>query len=694
VMAQLDPDFAAPSEWAALYREHGLQVVPAYMPRPDNPAFSWKRPVMGWGVFQDNLVPQETFDGWYGPNGRFKGHQNMGVITGAASDNIFVIDLDTHSNPQAALWWQTQLEVLGWNITPWETWTQTTGGGGVQLFFRAPRGHRIPTNRTPLGVDIRGQGGFAMLPGSLHSSGQCYRWQDGLAPRQCDIAKAPQALLDAIDRLVMQYGGDQPQTGGEDYEKPPRPATDHDWLGHRIDGRETGMRDEVWHGIMEWCRQTSGFPPDEAKFFDAAWSRYERGTRPQRSHPGMNNAEALEAEYRGISLFKAKWLNTRRRHPLDQLIEKANTPNPKAKEKSSSFLEVIKPELESPSNSDVFEFLDVAQIKAMKDPEWLINGLAVENALGFIFGAPGGGKTFVALSQALSLAVGIEDWFGRSIQRTGPVIYISSEGQADLKFRIAAWEAQNQVLADPAPFYLIRQTINFMAGEDVAKLLATVEAIKERVGNPVAVYVDTVSRVLPGADENLQKDMTLFIAACDAIRQRYGATVIGVHHTSRNGNLRGSTVFDGAGDFLLEVAREEGAETGELVARKIKAAQDGWREPFRLEKVALPFGKDSLVAIPCEPQEEPDPANAWPDKPTCRRILQAIQQAWNDGDPWSAAPQAKRRYAPKLIKSTFDIPAKLAEHMIETWITNRVLKYHSYNTHTKLRGLEVVGSID
>ena len=154
----------------------------------------------------------------------------------------------------------------------------------------------------------------------------------------------------------------------------------------------------------------------------------------------------------------------------------------------------------------------------MPDPDWLISGLVVEQSLGFIYGPPGCLKTFIALDMALSFTVGMPDWWGRAIERKGAVVYISSEGQADLKFRIQAWEQHNKVLADDTPFYLIRQTINFMKPDDVGKLLATVQAIADLAGVPItAVFVDTVSRVLPGSDENLQKDMTLFVAACDAV---------------------------------------------------------------------------------------------------------------------------------------------------------------------------------
>ena len=124
----------------------------------------------------------------------------------------------------------------------------------------------------------------------------------------------------------------------------------------------------------------------------------------------------------------------------------------------------------------------------------------------------------------------------------------------------------------------------------------------------VAVFVDTVSRVLPGVDENLQKDMTMFIAACDAVRQTFGATVVGLHHTNAAGGFRGSTVMPGAGDFLLEVRREPGAMVGSIYAKKIKDDDDGWEQPFKVTKIELPgiLARTSLVIDSDAPPEPRD----------------------------------------------------------------------------------------
>jgi hypothetical protein len=277
------------------------------------------------------------------------------------------------------------------------------------------------------------------------------------------------------------------------------------------------------------------------------------------------------------------------------------------------------------------------------------------------------------------------------------VIYISSEGTGDMVNRIDAWEKEVGIKASGLPFYLIRQSINFMLASDVDRLIKTVAAITKLTGkSPVAIFVDTVSRVLPGADENLQKDMTLFISACDILRNTFHATVIGVHHTSRAGNMRGSTVFDGAGDFLLGIEREEGQTIGQIHAKKIKSAEDGWDQPFELRKVIINAitGESSLVAMPAEVEEKK--ANAWPPRDICKKILQAVGTAWHSGKPWSSYPQTRKqgRYAPAIIKQQFDVVEKVAESIIDAWLNNGVISYEMADKHSKIQGLKVTGSID
>ena len=99
---EFDPDFASPAEWAAMYRACGLQVIPCYAPSEVAKGASWKRPKLSeWAEFQRTLVPDGVFARWYGAAGEHSARDNMGILTGQASGNVFVIDLDDQKGPTA-----------------------------------------------------------------------------------------------------------------------------------------------------------------------------------------------------------------------------------------------------------------------------------------------------------------------------------------------------------------------------------------------------------------------------------------------------------------------------------------------------------------------------------------------------------------------------------------------------------------
>jgi hypothetical protein len=701
-----DPQFADPTEWAKMYRDLGLQVVPAM--RPNENKTQWKRPALPkWRELEHDLAPDFTFERWYGDSGEHARRYNMGLIAGACSSGVFVVDLDLHKNPSAQSWWYEMLD-LQQRAGDLDTIEQETGGGGIQLFFRAPLGWIPPTCKTSIGVDIRGQGGFAMMPPSMHESGTAYRWKDGHEPWALEIATAPQWLCDQIHTLAQEHGGSTGLAGtSSPAQRTHTPSTTTDAFGRMIDGREEYMTKVVWARVVDEYRQ-SPLPPSKDEIegmMKEAFASYERVAKSRIREPGTPNHMLLEREGRGVSLLRQKmmsalsqWEGKVRDHagappPVRQPV-KPSIPLPGGGEAQQQQGEAAQPQEVGPS---LYELLSVTAIKNLPDPEWLIDGMVIDRGLGFVFGPPGCGKSFITLGQALSIACGLDSWWGRTIKRKGPVIYISSEGVGDIKFRLKAWENHLEVKADEAPFYLIRQTINFMLDTDVNKLLLTINQLCEQLGElPVMIIVDTVSRVLPGADENLQKDMTLFIKACDEVRETFGATVVGVHHTSRQGNMRGSTVFDGAGDFLFGIERDEGDMIGTMTAKKIKAAQDGWKQAFELKEVSVGgiAATKSLVAVSCEQQAKEK--SSLPPKDVCRRILSDISTAWHSGKPWSSVPQtkAKGRYAASLIKTRHGVPEKLAVLLIQTWIENDVLISEMCDKSTKMQGLKVIGSID
>ena len=680
-MYEIDEEWATPADWAGLYRAVGWQVVPALTPGKEK---SWKRPALKtWVEFQAQLVDDDLFALWYGESGTYAAHAQMGLITGACSGGVCIVDLDTPAHPEAAEWWRALLDEHNNGIEP-ETPFQVTGGGGLQYAFRFAE--IPPTFKTSIGVDIRGAGGFAMLPSSMHESGRRYTWT--ITPDEDNVADAPEWLCEAIETLHAEHGGQAPRTRTASPVSVLSPIS-----GQVTDGREQYMADMIWASMVDLRRDAPMISADMLE--EKCSEKYALYVDRVKSRMAINGEDVharLEREGRGWSEFQRKWAYAAKKWG-DKVAEAALVEPTKEVLRIKPYAQHTAPDpAETIPSGDIYPLLGVAALKALPDPKWLVSGMIPEASTGFIFGAPGAGKTFVTLSLALSLATGKSQWWGRDIQRAGPVVYVSSEGFSDLKYRIAAWEGATKTDANDAPFFLMPDSLSLMDPTHVDRLARTIDALKEP---PVMIVIDTVSRAMPGADENLQKEMTMFIAACDLLSKRFTSAVCGVHHQSRAGNnMRGSSVLDGAADWMYEITRDEGAMIGEMNAKKIKADRDGWSENFELETITVGPDTQSLFADKTTSEAKRD--SGLPPSHVCKTILDDIDKRWHAADPFSTAPQsrAQGRYIYTYLQQRYSIQDKLARRMIEGWLLpDGLLSVDMVDKNPKRMGLRVVGRI-
>lgn len=77
-----------------------------------------------------------------------------------------------------------------------ETVTAITGGGGEHYWYRQPPGSHYgnDTGDLPLGLDVRGEGGYIVAPPSLHRSGSRYRFEHSYAPHEIDTLILPETI--------------------------------------------------------------------------------------------------------------------------------------------------------------------------------------------------------------------------------------------------------------------------------------------------------------------------------------------------------------------------------------------------------------------------------------------------------------------------------------------------------------------
>jgi hypothetical protein len=235
--------------------------------------------------------------------------------------------------------------------------------------------------------------------------------------------------------------------------------------------------------------------------------------------------------------------------------------------------------------------LTPSQLDQLPPPEPLIEGICFRDTLIATYGKPGVGKSFVAIDWALSIATG-SWWFDRPVT-SGFVVYIAAEGAAGLSQRKRAWEQSRNVIVADGQIVWLPMPVNLL---DTERSEALVQLIAEL--EPVLVVVDTVSRSMPGGDENAPKDMTRLVENADRVRAASGATVNLVHHSPKDGgSLRGHSSLEGAVDTAIEVKADGGSIIISCAKQKDAAKFDNLR--FDLAKtgescaLTLPRGGES-----------------------------------------------------------------------------------------------------
>jgi hypothetical protein len=156
-------------EAAAHYASRGLHVFPL---RPRD-----KKPLTQHGC-HDATTDAATVCAWW------KRWPDANIGCACWLSGLVVVDLDGERGMAS---WHALAGRLGLTVA---TRTAITGGGGRHLFFRAPAGARIGNSAGKLGpgIDIRADGGYVVLPPSVHPSGGVYRWADEL--RSCLASRA------------------------------------------------------------------------------------------------------------------------------------------------------------------------------------------------------------------------------------------------------------------------------------------------------------------------------------------------------------------------------------------------------------------------------------------------------------------------------------------------------------------------
>ena len=136
----------------------------------------------------DATIDIDRINGWWGKITDL----NIALATGEPS-GLFVIDIDGEAGRKTL----ADLEDKYGQLPPTISVITGRDGSGEHLYFRLD-GHKVRNSSSLIGpgIDIRGTGGYVMLPPSVHPSGRVYHWS---VDSPDNFATAPEWLHQLID---------------------------------------------------------------------------------------------------------------------------------------------------------------------------------------------------------------------------------------------------------------------------------------------------------------------------------------------------------------------------------------------------------------------------------------------------------------------------------------------------------------
>lgn len=467
-----------------------------------------KTPLVRWRGYQLDLPSEDDLRGWWAT----WPFANIGMATGALS-GILVLDADgTDARKEC-------LRRGGLDETP-TVWTGKVGGAHFHLTY--PGGNVRNFARKLPGIDMRAEGGYVLLPPSLHASGNRYRWAEGT--EGIPPSETPQWLLDLIS-----------------------------------ESSEAGDRAE---------------PID----IDEALKGFDQGSRNSDlfSFAGRLRHDDIPQAYAEI-LIQESARNCRPPYDLNEAVEMVRRAyreyQPGNVGPDAEFDEEIKPDSHADPAAtpppDIFT-RPISELLALpeEEPDWMVDQLFTVGSNGWVAAEPKVGKSWVVLELAYALSTGMP-FLGRfSVKQPRVVLYVQEEDSLQRVLRrlkmIIRGDASRVAPPDSHFRWSIRAGFRL---DNIAWLVKLEQDIMEYRAE--IVILDVFNR-LHESDENKQAEMTAILNNLTRLTQAHGCSFIIVHHNRKpqqgneargNQMMRGSGVLAGWSECSLYLRRSKEKDT-------------------------------------------------------------------------------------------------------------------------------------
>ncbi|MBK5204215.1 MAG: AAA family ATPase [Polaromonas sp.] len=244
--------------------------------------------------------------------------------------------------------------------------------------------------------------------------------------------------------------------------------------------------------------------------------------------------------------------------------------------------ELLERATEPPKPEPRYRLLGADELRNLPPLAWRVRGVLPAVGLAGLYGPSASGKSFLGLDMAAAIAEG-RRWFDCRVE-AAPVVYAALEGEGGFKLRVAAWESYTGRALPAGLSMVLLQPFKLTEPHDVKDLAAVVPA-------GAVVFLDTLNRAAPTADENSSRDMGEILSAAKQLQSLINGLVVLIHHTGKDATkgLRGHSSLFAALDAAVEVSRD--GDRRDWKVAKAKDGEDGGAHPFKLEIETL--GTDS-----------------------------------------------------------------------------------------------------
>lgn len=428
----------------------------------------------------------------------FSGLQNAGIglVTGQIS-GLVVLDVDTRSG-------------LDYRVIVQQYPTRMiarTGSGGYHLYYKhpgQPTGNRVNVTN---GVDLRADGGFAVLPPTLHASGNYYEWVEEGDPGEFPV-------------FITQLPANST-------------SPDDKWVTELMKGVSEGGRNDAAARLTGYLFK-KGLPVDIVWSMMVEWNK--------KNNPPMGIDE-LRTTVESIS------------HKQHAVVR-------------TTTAELIPDNNVNVSTREKFDIVPLTQYFKEYGQEgvvWAVEEWMPDRSIVFLVSPPEGYKTWMLLDLAVSIATGQPFLGVYNVEKSGPVIVVQQEDshsgiterisviiQTKMSLNATMGEEISMPIFPDIPIFMHpSRNLRFADKSIMDDLELAIKQIK-----PVCVIIDPLYSAT--STDNYMTKAAEDMFRLKKFRDDYGCSFVVAHHSKKHIEPETTAREDSWGSQFLNAFLETG----------------------------------------------------------------------------------------------------------------------------------------